>query len=263
MCGEHGLAFWIEAGAEQVLFDTGQTPEVLLRNADRLGIDLTAADAVVLSHGHYDHTGGLGEILRSTDGVRVFIHPGALARRFSRRRDGTVQEVGIPPEINEDFLRAHTASLNFSCGATLVTKGCWATGEVPRLNAYEDTGGDFFFDAACNRPDPIPDDQALFFDTRDGLVVVLGCGHAGVVNTLRYVQLLSSGRPIHAVMGGMHLINASEGRVAQTVETLREFDLGLLAPAHCTGARAQSRLWWEFQDTWEPCQVGSRFEFPT
>ena len=263
LCGEHGLAYWIEARPERVLFDTGQTPEVLLQNADALGIDLAAAHAVAISHGHYDHTGGLWELLRLGGKPRLLIHPKALARRVSQQRDGTIQDVGIPPQNDLESLEQHTSSLTFTDGPTPVTEGLWVTGEVPRLNEYEDTGGRFFLDEACESADPIVDDQALFFDTRDGIVVVLGCGHSGVVNTLRYVQELTFGRPIHAVLGGMHLIHASEHRLDETVTAFRDIDIEMLGPAHCTGARAQARLWWEFQDRWVPCQVGSRFEFST
>jgi 7,8-dihydropterin-6-yl-methyl-4-(beta-D-ribofuranosyl)aminobenzene 5'-phosphate synthase len=259
--GEHGLAFWIEAGSARILFDTGQSPEVLFHNADRLDIDLATTNAVVLSHGHYDHTGGLGKVLDSAKATRVFLHPGALARRFSRHRDGTVHDVGIPHGMDEEFLKGHASSVTFTNGVTPVTGRIWVTGEVPRRNPFEDTGGEFFLDSACEETDPIVDDQALFFDTRDGVVIILGCAHAGAVNTLRYVRSFTSGRPIHAVMGGLHLINASEDRLDQTVETFREFGLGLLAPAHCTGTNAQARLWEEFPEPSSPCHVGSRFEF--
>lgn len=260
--GEHGLAFWIETESKRVLFDTGPSPEVLLHNAEHLGIDLGSADAVVLSHGHYDHTGGLEELLKRAGSIPLFLHPGVLVQRFSRQKDGTVREIGAPPPLDEPFLSAHTSALSWTTAATPVAEDLWATGQVPRVTGFEDTGGDFYLDAACKTPDPIGDDQAVFFDTRDGTVVLLGCCHAGVVNTLRHVQDLTGGRPIHAVLGGTHLISASRDRMARTVEALREMDVGLLAPAHCTGARAQVRLGSEFPDRWEPCHVGSVFEFP-
>lgn len=259
--GEHGLAFWIEAGSQSVLFDTGQTPDVLLHNAEQLGIDLVGVDAVVLSHGHYDHTGGLGEVLQRAEGPRLFLHSAALARRFSRKRNGAIQEIGVPAAIDEGFLGEHTASVTWTDQAAVITGQLQVTGQVPRVTDFEDTGGDFYLDQACTRVDPIVDDQAVFFDTQDGTVVLLGCGHAGVVNTLRYVQELTGGRPIHAVIGGMHLVNASPDRLARTMEALRELDVAVLSPAHCTGARAQARLFTEFQDRWEPCPVGTRFEF--
>jgi 7,8-dihydropterin-6-yl-methyl-4-(beta-D-ribofuranosyl)aminobenzene 5'-phosphate synthase len=261
MLGEHGLAYWIETGSTRVLFDTGQTSRVLLNNGKHMGIDVAKADAIVLSHGHYDHAGGLEEVLRGRHGHRLLLHPGALVRRFSRGRDGTVRDVGVPPPLDERFLHEHAGSITFTSGVTPLGDKLWVSGEVPRTNDFEDTGGDFFLDEACERPDPIVDDQALFFDTRDGIVVLLGCGHAGVVNTLRYVQRLTDGRPIHAVMGGMHLVNASPDRLDRTVEALGEMDVALVAPAHCTGARAKARLWSEFPDRWEDCSVASRFEF--
>jgi len=260
--GEHGLALWIEAGSKRVLFDTGQTPGALLHNAECLGIEVASADAVVLSHGHDDHTGGLGEVLQRTGGIPLLLHPGALAERFSQQKDGSVQEIGMPPPLDETFLRAHSSSLTWTDEATAITDELRVTGQVPRATDYEDTGGDFYLDGTCDTPDPIEDDQAVFFDTRDGTVVLLGCGHAGVVNTLRHIQDLTEGRPIHAVIGGMHLVAASRNRLDRTVEALRELDVGLIAPAHCTGARAQARLAFEFPDRWEPCHVGTRFEFP-
>ena len=260
--GEHGLALWIETGSEQVLFDTGQRPEVLFHNAGCLGLNLASADALVLSHGHYDHAGGLEEVLRRAGRIPVFLHPEALSQRFSREKDGSVCEIGVPPPLDEPFLRTQASSLIWTGDPTAVTDELRVTGWVPRTTDYEDTGGDFHLDATCDIPDPIEDDQAIFFDTREGTVVLLGCGHAGLVNTLRHVQELTGERPIHAVIGGMHLLAASKNRMDRTVEELRELDVGLVAPAHCTGAHAQARFAREFPGRWEPCHVGSRFEFP-
>jgi len=259
--GEHGLAFWIEAGPKRVLFDTGQTPQVLVHNAERFGIDLAATDAVVLSHGHDDHTGGLEEVLRRTGDVPLFLHPGALTRRFSRKKDGSVHDIGAPHPLDEAFLGACTSSLVWTQEAAAVTHGLRVTGQVPRRTDFEDTGGDFYLDRGCAEVDPILDDQAIFFDTAEGTVVLLGCGHSGVVNTLYYVRELTGGRPVHAVIGGMHLNAASDARLDSTVEALRELEVGIIAPLHCTGPRAQARLALEFPDQWKPCHVGSSFEF--
>lgn len=102
--GEHGLAFWIEAGSRRVLFDTGPGPDVLVHNAEYLGIDLGSTDAVVLSHGHYDHTGGLMEVLGRAGKNPLFLHPGALIRRYSQKKDGTVREIGAPSPLSESTL---------------------------------------------------------------------------------------------------------------------------------------------------------------
>jgi 7,8-dihydropterin-6-yl-methyl-4-(beta-D-ribofuranosyl)aminobenzene 5'-phosphate synthase len=154
------LAFWIEvesegdANSKRVLFDTGQTPEVLLHNAELLGIDLSSADVVVLSHGHYDHTGGLREVLRQAGEVPLFLHPGSLAQRFSRQKDGSVQEIGMPPPLDQGFLGAHASSLVWTDQSVRVTDGLRVTGSVPRATDYEDTGGDFYLDGSAVPPIP-------------------------------------------------------------------------------------------------------------
>lgn len=258
--GEHGLAFWIEAGNRRILFDTGQTPDVLLHNADCLGIKLFSVDTVVLSHGHYDHTGGLAKLLGTETLTRLFLNPAALQRRYSRHRDGSTLDVGIPHDHNEQSLQ-RSATIAWTEQPTEILPGMHVTGEVPRDNDYEDTGGDFFLDESCAHPDPIIDDQAVYLDTTDGTVVLLGCAHAGVINTLEHIQDQTGGRPIHAVIGGMHLVHASPRRLDRTVEALRRFDLKLLAPGHCTGPQASARLWSEFSSIWQPCPVGTQFEF--
>jgi 7,8-dihydropterin-6-yl-methyl-4-(beta-D-ribofuranosyl)aminobenzene 5'-phosphate synthase len=137
----------------------------------------------------------------------------------------------------------------------------FATGEIPRRSAYEDTGGAFFLDAACGQPDPILDDQAVYMDTGPGVVVLLGCAHAGVVNTLDYVRAITQ-RPIHAVMGGTHLIHASPERLERTIAAMREMNLRIIAPAHCTGPRAKAALWTAFPGQISDCTAGTTWTFP-
>lgn len=260
--GEHGMAFWVEAGSERVLLDTGHTAEVLLHNARELGIDLASVSAVVLSHGHCDHTGGLWQVLRQAGDVPLFLHPGAPHRKFVKKTDGSVLEAGMPLSADGKSLASLFPSLTWTTQPTPVTSWLRVTGEVPRTSSFEDAGGAFFQDADCKTSDPIADDQAVFFDTPDGTVVLLGCGHAGVVNSLQYVQQLTAGRTIHAVIGGMHLVDATEHRIERTVEALRELDVRIIAPAHCTGGKAQKRMESAFPDRWQPCLAGTRFEFP-
>ena len=252
MRAEHGLSFWIEAGPHRLLFDTGQTPDALLHNADRLKIDLATADAVVLSHGHYGHTGGLAEVLMRANHPRLLLHPGALQRRFSRRHDGSVQDVGMPDATDQARLREQS-ELIYTERPTEIIPGVVVTGQVPGTTDYEDTGGDFYLDEACTQLDPIADDQAVFFDTLEGTVVLPGCAHTGVINTLVYVRKLTDGRPISAVIGGMHLVTASCDRLDRTVQALRRLGVALIAPTHCTGAVATARLWAEFPREWQPC----------
>ena len=158
-------------------------------------------------------------------------------------------------------LQKRTALLNYAEGPIEFRPGFFLTGAIPRQSDFEDVGGPFVLDEAGAQPDPIADDQALFFDTRDGVVVVLGCAHAGVVNTLRHIRRLTGNRPFHAVLGGMHLLAASPERIARTFEALRELDVLRLGPAHCTGILPTARLWTEFAGRCFACGVGTSLMF--
>jgi 7,8-dihydropterin-6-yl-methyl-4-(beta-D-ribofuranosyl)aminobenzene 5'-phosphate synthase len=257
LLAEHGLSFWIKAGANHILFDTGQT-DVFVRNARALGIDLTQASAIVLSHGHYDHTGGLASALQLAPRATVFLHPDALKPRFSRHADGTHHDVGLP-NLSEHDIRRRGAGLVLTERPTHVGGNVFVTGAIPRLNDFEDVGGDFFLDAQCVRPDPLADDQALYFRCAKGIVVVLGCAHAGVVNTLRYVQSLAGECPVHMVIGGMHLLHASERRLNETLQFFRQNQQMIVAPGHCTGFRQTMAIWSHLADRCRTLNVGSEF----
>jgi len=256
---EHGLAYWIEIGARRVLFDTGQS-DLLVRNAQALGIDLATADAIVLSHGHYDHTGGLPSVLPRAANAPVFIQPAAFQAKYSRHADGSVHAIGMPTPSRE-ALAGHGGELVRGEGPMEIADGLYATGAIPRLTDYEDTGGAFYLDEACTRVDPLIDDQALYFQCSAGTVVLLGCAHAGVVNTLRSVRRLTGDQAIHAVIGGMHLHAASTRRLEATVEALRELEVSVIAPAHCTGPEPTALLAAAFPPAFRECHAGSRFVF--
>jgi 7,8-dihydropterin-6-yl-methyl-4-(beta-D-ribofuranosyl)aminobenzene 5'-phosphate synthase len=168
--------------------------------------------------------------------------------------------VGIP-DASLQAIKEASAAVVQTTQPTEVLAGIFVTGEIPRQNDFEDVGGPFYLDRDCNRADPLADDQALFFDTPQGLVVVLGCAHAGVVNTLRYIGQLTNSRPIRAVLGGMHLLEASSERISQTLDALRELGVRQLGPAHCTGPAPTARLWSDFPDRCFACTVGSTLLF--
>ncbi|MGB9624326.1 MAG: MBL fold metallo-hydrolase [Phycisphaerae bacterium] len=260
LLAEHGLAFWIEAGGRRILFDTGQGM-ALAHNAGKLGIDLSTVDDIALSHGHYDHTGGLSAALPDFCGATVYADATAFRDRFLRDPQTGVRSVRSPVE-SFDRLASHV-------GRTVPTEshiielgeGVWLTGRIPRRNDFEDAGGAFYLDQTCTEADRIIDDQALYMDTTHGVVVLLGCAHAGVVNTLEYVSAMAGGRHIHAVLGGMHLLHADEHRLGQTIRTLRDLDVRRIGLAHCTGFAAMARLHHELPDRCFHCTTGTRIEF--
>jgi len=190
--GEHGLAFWIEMDARRVLFDTGQWL-VLADNAHALGVDLGSVEAVVLSHGHDDHTGGWAEVLRAAAGsVTVYAPPEVLAPKFKQEEAG-IRDVGMPATFRETLMAGRFPRV-WSRAPVKIVPRLWTTGEIPRRHSEEAITESFITERdGERRPDPLRDDQAMFIETERGTVVLLGCAHAGVVNTLDRIRSLTSG----------------------------------------------------------------------
>ena len=259
LVAEHGLSFHLQCGERSLVFDTGQT-DLAVINAETLRLPLDRVEAIVLSHGHYDHTGGVPAMLDVVPQARIYLHPAAFENKFSRNHAGPAREIGMSDCVAQ-AIRHRAGGFIETTACTEIMEGVFATGEIPRANSYEDTGGAFFLDAAGTRPDPLTDDQALVIDLGPSVVLLLGCAHSGVVNTLDYVQRLSNGKPVSAVIGGLHLCSASEARIRQTIGRLRDAQLMCLAPAHCTGGPATAQLWQAFPDLCRPAGVGTVFEF--
>jgi 7,8-dihydropterin-6-yl-methyl-4-(beta-D-ribofuranosyl)aminobenzene 5'-phosphate synthase len=258
LLAEHGISFLIESGNKKLLFDTGQG-QALKHNAQCLGIHLESVDSIVLSHGHYDHTGGLSDVLSLAKQPRVLVHSQAFAPKYARSADGSARDVGMV-ELTRQDVRS-MANVNWVYAPIEIGEGAWCTGPIPRTNKYEDAGGPFFKDKECQMPDEIPDDQAVFLETKSGTVVILGCAHAGIINTLHFIRTLTASRRIHAVIGGMHLLNANSQRMEATISELRNLGIERLMPCHCTGFAAVARLWNEFPGRCEAIPVGTIIRF--
>lgn len=255
---EHGLCYLLETDEKKFLLDTGQGM-VLKNNLDRIGINLNTIDSIILSHGHYDHTGGLAVAQAGMNNFRVYAHPQAAEKKFARNADGSARSVGMTDASRQ--LMDEQADWIPVEGPMDMGGGLHLTGPIPRLTDFENTGGAFFLDTACTQIDLIPDDQSVFFETAKGTVVILGCAHAGVINILKHIQTLTNHRPIHTLIGGMHLINASEERINRTVDALRELNIQRIFPLHCTGFAAAARLWNEFPGQCTTAPVGTVLEF--
>ena len=250
---EHGLAYLIETSGEKILFDTGQG-FVLKHNLERLGLSLADVNTVVLSHGHYDHTGGLHTALSMMNSPAVYAHPAAIEPKYVCYQNAPSRKISIPDADRKALLQTHWVRTE---APTKLPGGLRLTGPIPRTTDFEDTGGPFFLDAKCTVPDELPDDQAAFIETEKGTVVILGCAHAGVINTLRTIQSLTEHRPIHTVIGGMHLIHADENRMSRTLKELRQMNIQQLYPCHCTGLPAITQMWNALPGLCHPCFIGT------
>jgi 7,8-dihydropterin-6-yl-methyl-4-(beta-D-ribofuranosyl)aminobenzene 5'-phosphate synthase len=254
LLSEHGLSFWIEADEHRILFDTGQS-NILSENARQLGIDLSTADALVLSHGHYDHTGGAALVLQCDQPIELYCHSGIFVPRYSRQSDGTMKPIGINFETSK-ALTDIIDSIHWVNEPVFISNDIGITGPIPRKSGFEDTGGSFYLDPEATNPDRIIDDLALWLRTTNGIVVVTGCCHSGIVNTLEHIKTISGHSTILAVVGGLHLLNASSERLKSTCEYLKRVVQGKIYPCHCTGDNAIDFLRAEFGDKIKAGSIG-------
>ncbi len=259
--GTHGFAAWLEAGAAIVLLDTGPDPDLLAANAAGCGCDLARVQAVVLSHGHDDHTGGLPAVVAAKRGrpLDVVLHPAATRPRCSRRT-GTARAIGMPAAAVA-ALSAPGVRVVESVVPIGVAPGIWATGAVPRRRTVG-AEAHLVLDADGRIPDPLDDDQALVVDTVHGLAVLCGCAHAGLINTLDHIAGERPEAAIALVAGGLHLGGADDGTIAALGRELADRHVGRLALGHCTGGSAERGLAGIPGLRVEPLACGTVLEIP-
>ena len=255
---EHGLSFWIETAQGNVLFDTGQTSAVLLYNLNFLDLSVNDLSALVLSHSHFDHTGGIDPILANNKTLPVYGHTNIFEKRYYRSEDDT-RLVGLS-ESHELLLRQ--SNLFLSDRPEEVVKGLWTTGDIAVRN--DQLGSSPFLYVQRDEtwyPDPYTDDLSLVLNTAEGLVVICGCCHAGLLNTLYHVRKNFVGN-IYAVIGGIHLVYAKEPYLNHVIDAIKkDFPHTRFLLNHCTGKDAQDRFALEFGELVSNFSVGSMVKF--
>jgi len=240
--GEWGFAALVEVNGRKLLFDTGNRPDTVLNNARDLNLDLTGITEVVLSHNHQDHVGGLLTLRRAfsedTPDVfsRVHIAEGALLSRGPGDYDDDDNPLIA---IRTAYVKTGGFFIEHASPVELLP-GVWFTGPIPRVHPDEQPVPPGWVLRAPDGkliPDTTPDDAALVFDTPKGLVVLTGCGHAGLINTLEYARVITSrpDAPIYAATGGFHLFRSPDGTLAWTIKKLRALDLKNIHGGHCSG----------------------------
>ena len=258
---EWGLCMFIEADGANILFDTG-AGIAAVHNAQLFGIDLAKTDKIVISHGHHDHTGGLREVLAMIKKpIEVIAHPDIWAPKYGRWRKQQEHYSGIP--FQRELLENLGARFNLTAEPVHITDRFLTTGEIPMLTDYEEIDSGLFDKKTGEMlPDELKDDLALVIDADYGLVVILGCAHHGIINTLKQAQKVTGKELIYAAIGGTHLLNAERPRWEKTAADLKEMGVQYLGVSHCTGFEASAYLAQQFGDRFFMNNSGSRWTLP-
>ena len=238
---EHGFSIMLEIKGKRLLFDTGQG-KALFQNAKELGISLSGLDALVLSHGHYDHGGNLAKILSLNPSIHFFAHPDCLIPRWSLHPGKESKSVALSQKDKAAIMNLSHTRLHWCHNPTEIMTEVWITGAIARKNSFEDVGGPFYQDKIGNEPDLIPDDISLWIEGESGLTVICGCCHSGVKNTIEQIVSHYDAAQINTLIGGFHLVHAKNKRLTKTVSFINETGVKRVIPAHCTGETAMTIL---------------------
>ncbi|MGQ9647507.1 MAG: MBL fold metallo-hydrolase [Thermodesulfobacteriota bacterium] len=259
--GEHGFSAFIETDRGDYLFDTGGGRSIVA-NSLTLNKDLRTVQKIFLSHGHYDHTGGLPEVLKLKGNVDVHAHPHVFLDRMSVLKENgkeTKRFIGIP--YKKRYLESLGANFIFNSEFVEVEKGMFLTGEVLRKTSFEKPDPRLFSEInGKTQPDVFLDDQSLIIESEKGVILVLGCAHSGMINIIHHVINKTGEKKFYAILGGTHLDFLTPEQLEESIKSLKKMNVERIGVSHCTGMRAACRLHQEFGDRYFYGYVGSVLE---
>ncbi|MFB0506610.1 MAG: MBL fold metallo-hydrolase [Thermodesulfobacteriota bacterium] len=259
--GEHGFSAFIETEAGNYLFDTGNGSSIV-RNALLWRKDLTSIKKIFLSHGHCDHTGGLPDVLKLTGKVEVRAHPHIFVERIAVLKEDNREEkrfVGIP--YRREYLEFSGAQFVLKTQFYEPEERIFLTGQVPRNTSFEKPDPRLFAKVQGDWVlDQFPDDQSLVLDTPKGLVILFGCAHSGMINTINHVMEKTGRKRIYALLGGTHLGFLTPEQLDESIEAVKKLSVEWIGVSHCTGMKASMRLARKFGDRFFYGHVGAVFE---
>lgn len=256
--GEYGFSALVTVNGKAFLFDTGSN-EALTKNARQAGVDLAEIKDLIISHGHFDHTGAVMPFLQTGSDKRIYAHSNIFVSRYVLAGENR-REIGVT--FTQQELMRNGAELIFTDQYTEIYPAVFVTGAIPRFTDFEDVGGDFRVDID-NQPvaDNIADDMSMVINHPEGLIIISGCAHAGIINTITYARMKTGQSKVLAFIGGTHLVKASENRLAKTVAALRDYDVQKIIVCHCTGFSATVRLFNELGLRVTKGETGMKFIF--
>ncbi len=229
---EHGLSYFIEFDGKRILFDTGQS-DMFLKNAEKMNVSIEKIDTIILSHGHFDHGNGLSYLSGST----LICHPGCFVKRYQKRDNTYIGLKNSRDELSRIF------DLNISIQPFKITKRIFFLGEIPRLTDFESRSTSFVFKDGS--PDFVMDDSALALLLPEGLFVITGCGHAGIINTLEHARKITGISKLSGIMGGFHL-KEIDHQTLETIKYLKQSRMKYILPSHCTELPALAAFYENF-----------------